>query len=197
MTPTGLLRRLLGLPDDRGPAFETPIGRALLVEAIGAPAVVKVTDRDLREWVLDNRCRIDGLLRLCQVLGLCEEEVGPIGQWHSSDAEGYFERFPSRIMLPVPFAVTDLEVCDNARVPQGDALLEATAKAKSIIANATALLKEELGSNQIQKLRKFGHEYMTERRTARIYALGRISRRMPISETQSKLQSSTHGKDPK
>lgn len=162
------MRYLFGLPSDRGPALEREVARALLVEAVGAPAAVKIKDKELADWILDPNCRTKGLFRLCHVLGLCEEEVGAIGKWHGYDAEMFLSKFPHEIMPPVPFSLHHLVGTTTERGDERQ-VLEMLERVRGIVVEGGNLWREGLSGEEMQKMRTLGERYVTERRKLRCY----------------------------
>lgn len=188
----GTLRYLFGLPDDRGPAFEREIARALLVEALGAPAAVRIKDSELRDWILDPDCRARGLFRLCQVLGLCEEEVGRIGEWRGYDTETFLRRLPQEVMPRVPFSLRHLEEHAVER-GDGEQPLKAFERVRQIVVEGRTLWREHLSEDEMPKMRMLGRDYVVERRKIRCYLHSGGRGKETFKATQSKIQNSNQG----
>lgn len=211
-TPVGILRRLLGLPDDRGPALAADIAQALLVEALGAPRSCKLHDKLLREWLLDSNSRIAGLDALCGTLGVRDEQLEPIAVTDAKDetlamieAERFLARsIPRDVMQSIPFSVAQLRtryIDADAGTSAAEAR-EAAERAKTLVTEAVRIWKNAMGEGKtadataagsILKLRALGKEYLVERTRARIYNLSQLHVPQKIQVTQTQQPSHTSG----
>lgn len=204
-----MLRRLLDLNNDRGPAFDAEIAQALLVEALGAPSSCKLHDKLLREWVLDTKCRMAGLDALCGALGVRDEQLEPVTVTDEKDetiamieAERFLERtVPNAVMPSIPFSVTQLRAGSLDGYPANGAgeAREAAERAKALGTEAIRIWQNVKGEGErgsslaaaaILKLRALGKEYLVERTRARSYNLAQLHVPQKLQVTQAQEQPS-------
>lgn len=207
-TPVGTLRRLLDLPDDRGPALAADIAQALLIEALGAPRSCKLHDKLLREWLLDLNSRTAGLDALCGALGVRDEQLEPVAVTDAKDetlamieAERFLVRsIPRDVMQPIPFSVAQLRTgsIDADSGTSAAEAREAAERAKTLVTEAVRIWRNAMGeatadaisAASILKLRALGKEYLVERTRARIYNLSQLHVPQKIQVTQPQQQPS-------
>lgn len=167
VTPVGPLRRLLHLPDDRGPHLPPAAARALLVEAVSDCAALASPARRRRfldatdeepvvSWLRDRESRHAGLDDLCGVLGLREEQLvdgATVAAERGVDLHGLVETeaflalsVPSGVMPRLPFSVAQLCGESSAEPGAKERALkarEASERAKLIVMDAVRIWRNE------------------------------------------------------